>query len=105
MDSISFPVFSTVAKETLGITSTYTFIKGIRLTVTAATAGSSGKFGITEFKLMETRPAGKPSSGVGAVDAMGGTIYGDINLASKYLDSKIQPQTNNTNYLGTNTNQ
>lgn len=81
-------------------TNGYKHFYGIRLTISGATAGGSGYVGITELKLMESRPAGKPSAGVGAYDAMGGTLYGDLVMASKYDNMNIRPQITNTGYIG-----
>lgn len=59
------------------------FIKGIRLTIYAATPGSqkSGDFGynavpIGRLSLLDSRPSFSPAEALGALDVAGGTVYG-----------------------------
>lgn len=104
--SIKFPVWSSV-----GGSASYTNFYGIRLTISGAVAGSSGYLGLTELKLMETRPAGAPSDGVGAISQLGGNLYGNITLpsksgAGKYTEIKISPSdSDNYNQLGESSKQ
>ena len=104
--ALKFPVWSSV-----GGSASYTNFYGIRLTISGAVAGSSGYLGLTELKLMETRPAGAPSDGVGAISQLGGNLYGNITLpsksgAGKYTEIKISPSdSDNYNQLGESSKQ
>lgn len=106
IDALAFPVYSTKYITNLNEyeptnTNSYKEFYGIRLTISGAKAnGIANQFGIAQIKLMNTRPAGKPSDGVGALDLMGGTMYGNVILSSKYTDLAIYPEDANTNQLG-----
>lgn len=61
----------------------YLFIKGIRITIYAATPYStkSGDFGynlleIAGMRLLDSRPSFSPAEALGALDVAGGTVYG-----------------------------
>lgn len=61
----------------------YIYIKGIRITIYAATPHStkSGDFGynlleISGIRLLDSRPSFSPAEALGALDVAGGTVYG-----------------------------
>lgn len=88
--------------SSLGGTSGYTSLYGIRLTISGAEGhGLPGKIGFTEIRCYERRPSGKPADGVGGVTKLHPTIYGNLTMASKFSDDSIRPAVADTIFLGT----
>jgi hypothetical protein len=60
----------------------YDYCKGIRFTITGATAsGIDGvNLWIARLMLVNCRPAYGPAEGIGAIDQAGGSVYGNLSL-------------------------
>lgn len=62
----------------------YHAIRGIRITVSGATASShvAGNVQLAQIQFREFRPSVSPAVGLGAVDTRGGQIWGDLAVSS-----------------------
>lgn len=88
--------------HSLNLTGGYAYIKGVRITITGITPGSinSGAWNynacpISSIQLIEKRPAHTAAAALGALDIIGGTVYGPVNFESSVTADNFSGKINN----------